>query len=135
MSSQNAVATPLLRIIIGIEQAWNSSLYISCRSACVQTWSIVQPRWFRQISFTCVLRSCPQSSPNCSFCWVISLQKCPLRFVLFFLSTITCYESLQKIQKKSPQFSIFYKDVPFDSETLGYYFTGYGSILIQIALH
>ena len=35
----------------------------------------------------------------------------------------------------SPQFSIFHKDVSFDTQTLGYYFTGYGSKLTQRSIH
>ena len=44
-----------------------------------------------------------------------------------FLSAITLMKAC-KNTKKSPQFFIFYEDVPFSTQALGY-FTGYGSKL------
>ena len=39
----------------------------------------------------------------------------------------------QKIQKNHHNSPFFYEDVPFDTETLSYYFTSYGSKFIQMS--
>ena len=62
-----------------------------------------QSNYFRQISSTYVLWSYPRSLPNLLCSWEILPQKSPF-------SSATKYK---KNTKKSPQFSILHKDVPF----------------------
>ena len=69
------------------------------------------------MSFTCVVQSYPQSSPNLLFSQVILPQKCS--FCSSFFSVT--HNSLTKAHKnilKSPKFFILHEDVPFHTQTL-----------------
>ena len=75
---------------------------IGYRECTCKTWSTVQPKRFKQINFTCVLRSYPRTLANLLCSREILLLKSPFcpSFFLSFSSAIIRQRKLAKIPKK-----------------------------------